>query len=39
LDSTSTLLKQRAEAGAAEGLAIQALRQNAGRGRQGRARR
>jgi BirA family biotin operon repressor/biotin-[acetyl-CoA-carboxylase] ligase len=36
LDSTSTLLKQRAEAGAAEGLAIQALRQNAGRGRQGR---
>ena len=36
LDSTSTLLKQRAEAGAAEGLAIQALRQSAGRGRQGR---
>jgi len=36
LESTSTLLKQRAEAGAAEGLAIQALRQNAGRGRQGR---
>ena len=36
LDSTSTLLKQRAEAGAAEGLAIQALRQSAGMGRQGR---
>jgi BirA family biotin operon repressor/biotin-[acetyl-CoA-carboxylase] ligase len=36
LDSTSTLLKQRAEAGEAEGLAIQALRQSAGRGRQGR---
>ena len=36
LESTSTLLKQRAEAGAAEGLAIQALRQSAGRGRQGR---
>jgi len=36
LESTSTLLKQCAEAGAAEGLAIQALRQNAGRGRQGR---
>ena len=35
LESTSTLLKQRAEAGAAEGLAIQALRQSAGRGRQG----
>jgi len=36
LESTSTLLKQRAEDGAAEGLAIQALRQSAGRGRQGR---
>jgi BirA family biotin operon repressor/biotin-[acetyl-CoA-carboxylase] ligase len=36
LESTSTLLKQRAEAGAAEGHAIQALRQSAGRGRQGR---
>ena len=36
LESTSTLLKQLAEAGAAEGLAIQALRQSAGRGRQGR---
>lgn len=36
LDSTSTLLKQRAEAGAAEGLAIQALHQSGGRGRQGR---
>lgn len=36
LESTSTLLKQRAEAGAAEGLAIQALHQSAGRGRQGR---
>jgi BirA family biotin operon repressor/biotin-[acetyl-CoA-carboxylase] ligase len=36
LESTSTLLKQRAEAGAEEGLAIQALRQSAGRGRQGR---
>jgi BirA family biotin operon repressor/biotin-[acetyl-CoA-carboxylase] ligase len=36
LESTSTLLKQRAEAGEAEGLAIQALRQSAGRGRQGR---
>ena len=36
LESTSTLLKQRAEAGAVEGLAIQALRQSAGRGRQGR---
>jgi BirA family biotin operon repressor/biotin-[acetyl-CoA-carboxylase] ligase len=36
LESTSTLLKQRAEAGAAEGLAIQALRQSAGKGRQGR---
>jgi len=36
LASTSTLLKQRAEAGEAEGLAIQALRQSAGRGRQGR---
>jgi BirA family biotin operon repressor/biotin-[acetyl-CoA-carboxylase] ligase len=36
LESTSTLLKQRAEAGAAEGLAIQALRQSAGMGRQGR---
>jgi BirA family biotin operon repressor/biotin-[acetyl-CoA-carboxylase] ligase len=36
LDSTSTTLKQRAEAGEAEGLAIQALRQSAGRGRQGR---
>ena len=37
LESTSTLLKQRAEAGAAEGLAIRAVRQSAGRGRQGRA--
>ena len=36
LESTSTLLKQRGEAGEAEGLAIQALRQSAGRGRQGR---
>ena len=36
LASTSTLLKQRADAGEAEGLAIQALRQSAGRGRQGR---
>jgi BirA family biotin operon repressor/biotin-[acetyl-CoA-carboxylase] ligase len=36
LDSTSTTLKQRAEAGEAEGLAIQALRQSAGKGRQGR---
>lgn len=36
LESTSTTLKQRAEAGEAEGLAIQALRQSAGRGRQGR---
>jgi BirA family biotin operon repressor/biotin-[acetyl-CoA-carboxylase] ligase len=36
LDSTSMLLKQRADAGEAEGLAIQALRQSAGRGRQGR---
>jgi BirA family biotin operon repressor/biotin-[acetyl-CoA-carboxylase] ligase len=36
LESTSTLLKQRAEAGAAEGLAIQALSQSAGKGRQGR---
>ena len=36
LESTSTLLKQRAEAGAAEGLAIQAIRQSAGKGRQGR---
>jgi BirA family biotin operon repressor/biotin-[acetyl-CoA-carboxylase] ligase len=36
LDSTSSLVKQRAEDGAAEGLAIQALRQSAGRGRQGR---
>ncbi|MFM7303991.1 MAG: biotin--[acetyl-CoA-carboxylase] ligase, partial [Alphaproteobacteria bacterium] len=36
LGSTSTTLKERAEAGEAEGLAIQALRQSAGRGRQGR---
>jgi BirA family biotin operon repressor/biotin-[acetyl-CoA-carboxylase] ligase len=36
LDSTSTTLKQRAEAGEAAGLVIQALRQSAGRGRQGR---
>ncbi len=36
LESTSTTLKQRAEAGEAEGLAILALRQIAGRGRQGR---
>ncbi len=36
LESTSTLIKQRAEAGEAEGLAILARRQNAGRGRQGR---
>ncbi len=36
LESTSSLVKQRAEAGEAEGLAIQALRQSAGRGRQGR---
>lgn len=36
LESTSSLVKQRAEKAAAEGLAIQALRQSAGRGRQGR---
>lgn len=36
LESTSSLVKQRAEEAAAEGLAIQALRQSAGRGRQGR---
>ena len=36
LQSTSSLVKQRAEAGEAEGLAIQAQRQSAGRGRQGR---
>lgn len=36
LESTSSTLKQRAEAGEAEGLAILALRQSAGRGRQGR---
>lgn len=36
LESTSSLVKQRAEAGEAEGLAIQARRQSAGRGRQGR---
>jgi BirA family transcriptional regulator, biotin operon repressor / biotin---[acetyl-CoA-carboxylase] ligase len=36
LESTSSLVNQRAEEGAAEGLAIQALRQSAGRGRQGR---
>ena len=36
LESTSSLVKQRAEAGEAEGLAIQALRQSVGRGRQGR---
>ena len=36
LESTSTTLNQRAEVGAAEGLAILALRQSAGRGRQGR---
>ena len=36
LESTSSLVKQRAEAGEAEGLAILALRQSAGRGRQGR---
>ena len=36
LESTSSLVKQRADAGEAEGLAIQALRQSAGRGRQGR---
>jgi len=36
LESTSSLVKQHAEDGAAEGLAIQALRQSAGRGRQGR---
>ena len=36
LESTSALLKQRADAGEAEGLAIQALSQSAGRGRQGR---
>lgn len=36
LGSTSSTLKQRAEAGEAEGLAILALRQSAGRGRQGR---
>ncbi len=36
LESTSSLVKQRAEAGEAEGLAIQALLQSAGRGRQGR---
>jgi BirA family biotin operon repressor/biotin-[acetyl-CoA-carboxylase] ligase len=37
LPSTSALLAQRAEAGEAEGLAIQALEQTAGRGRAGRA--
>ncbi len=36
LESTSSLVKQRAEAGEAEGLAVLALRQSAGRGRQGR---
>lgn len=36
LESTSSLVKQRADSGEAEGLAIQALRQSAGRGRQGR---
>ncbi|MCA3280959.1 MAG: biotin--[acetyl-CoA-carboxylase] ligase [Roseomonas sp.] len=36
LESTSSLVKQRAEAGEAEGFAVQALRQSAGRGRQGR---
>ena len=36
LESTSTTLKQRAEAGEAEGLAILAWRQGAGKGRQGR---
>ena len=36
LESTSTTLKQRAEAGEAEGRAILARRQSAGRGRQGR---
>lgn len=36
LESTSTTLKQGAEAGEAEGLAILARRQSAGRGRQGR---
>jgi len=36
LESTSSTLKQRAEAGEAEGLAILALQQTAGRGRQGR---
>ena len=36
LESTSSLVKQRAEAGEAEGLAILAFRQSAGRGRQGR---
>lgn len=36
LESTSTTLKQRAEAGEAQGLAILAWRQGAGRGRQGR---
>lgn len=36
LPSTSALLAQRAEAGEAEGLAIQALQQTAGRGRAGR---
>lgn len=36
LESTSSTLKQRAEAGASEGLAILARRQSAGRGRQGR---
>lgn len=36
LESTSTTLKQHAEAGEAEGLAILARRQSAGRGRQGR---
>lgn len=37
LPSTSVLLAARAEAGEAEGLAIQALQQTAGRGRAGRA--
>ena len=36
LESTSSTLKQRAEAGEAEGLAILARRQSAGRARQGR---
>lgn len=36
LESTSSLVKQRAEAGEDEGLAVLALRQSAGRGRQGR---